>query len=115
MNKKITSIIAMGCFGISIAATANYDLLGRRGSKMNSPMVYKDIDYSKMKKKNDQKVGSSLTSKALAKATNPGLRGNADAITGIFNNRGLERQNTTYPYYLKRYFLQGAPLENWFS
>lgn len=32
---------------LTALAATNYDLLGRRGSQMNSPMVYRDIDYSK--------------------------------------------------------------------
>ena len=114
MNKKMAFIVALGCAYAGAASTVNYDLLGRKGSKMNSPMVYKNIDYSKMKK-DKQQVGSSLEVKSLAKNAGPGFQNNADAITGIFNNRGLEHQNNTYPYYMKRYFQQGAPLEGWYS
>ena len=48
MNKKAASIVALGCICASAATSVNYDLLGRRGSQMNSPMVYKNIDYSVM-------------------------------------------------------------------
>ena len=114
MNKKMAFIVALGCAYAGATSTVNYDLLGRKGSKMNSPMVYKNIDYSKMKK-DKQQVGSSLEVKSLAKNAGPGFQNNADAITGVFNNRGLEHQNNTYPYYMKRYFQQGAPLEGWYS
>ena len=114
MNKKMAFIVALGCAYAGATSTVNYDLLGRKGSKMNSPMVYKNIDYSKMKK-DKQQVGSLLEVKSLAKNAGPGFQNNADAITGIFNNRGLEHQNNTYPYYMKRYFQQGAPLEGWYS
>ena len=48
--RDIFTILVVGCIGAN-AAVNYYDLLGRRGSEMNSPMVYKDIDYTKLKKK----------------------------------------------------------------
>ena len=85
MNKEIISIaLALGCVS-SIAATNNYDLLGRKGSKMNSPMVYKNVDYSKVKKNEKQKVGSSLESRSLQK-TGVGLKNNVVAIEGTYNS-----------------------------
>ena len=36
MKKEIALLVAAGCIGAG-AATVNYDLLGRKGSKMNSP------------------------------------------------------------------------------
>ena len=42
MNKKMAFIVALGCAYACAASTVNYDLLGRKGSKMNSPMVYKN-------------------------------------------------------------------------
>ena len=86
MNKKATLIVALSCVYAGAANTVNYDLLGRRGSKMNSPMVYKNVDYSK--KNNQAQLGALPGTRALAKGISPGLNGNADAITGIFNNRG---------------------------
>lgn len=50
MKKQYLALLAASCVAVN-AADVNYDLLGRKNSKMNSPMVYKDIDYSKMKKK----------------------------------------------------------------
>ena len=49
MKKILPLIISLCCVGAN-ATSANYDLLGRKGSKMNSPMVYKNFDYSKVKK-----------------------------------------------------------------
>lgn len=59
MNNKLLIVLTLGC-AVANATTANYDLLGRKGSKMNSPMVYKDVDYSKIKKNNQQKISTSL-------------------------------------------------------
>ena len=87
MNKEILSIaLAFGCVAAN-AANVNYDLLGRKGSKMNSPMVYKNVDYSKMKKNDQQNIGSALETKALAKQAS-GLRGGATAIVGSFEPKG---------------------------
>ena len=87
MNKEILSIaLAFGCVAAN-AANVNYNLLGRKGSKMNSPMVYKNVDYSKMKKNNQQNIGSALETKALAKQAS-GLRGGATAIVGSFEPKG---------------------------
>ncbi|SHK22666.1 hypothetical protein [Fibrobacter sp. UWB12] len=97
--KKLTLIMAVGCVG-AFAASMNYDVLGRRGSKMNSPMVYRDIDYSKIKK-NEQKVGSSLENHALAKRAS-GLLKNAKAMEGAYFSRGWSNHNDDY-YYLQVY------------
>ena len=71
MNKEILSIaLAFGCIAAN-ATSNNYDLLGRKGSKMNSPMVYKNVDYSKTKKNDQQKLGSSLENRSLAKTGMP--------------------------------------------
>ena len=108
MNKEILSIaLAFGCVAAN-AANVNYDLLGRKGSKMNSPMVYKNVDYSKMKKNNQQNIGSSLNNHALLKT---GMPDNIKAIKGSF----LTNQNTSIwegthklydnaHYTLKRYY-----------
>ena len=85
MKKKIALMVAFGCLGAS-AASANYDILGRKGSKMNSPMVYKNVDYSKVEK-NEQKLNSSLETKALAKQAS-GIKNGAKAIVGKFRPDG---------------------------
>ena len=107
MKKKIAFLLAAGCIGAS-AASVNYDLLGRKGSKMNSPMVYKNVDYSKIKKNESQKQGSSLKNRSLARASNshsPGLRDDIEALEGVFNNRSnLLYSNASYPYYLKAWY-----------
>ncbi len=96
MNKEIISIaLALGCVS-SIAATNNYDLLGRKGSKMNSPMVYKNVDYSKIKNEK-QKIGQPLESHVLAKT---GLSNNIKAIEGAFNSDSKYDR----PIYFKRYY-----------
>ena len=97
MNKEIISIaLALGCVS-SIAATNNYDLLGRKGSKMNSPMVYRNVDYSKAKNNEQQKLGSSLENRSLAK-TGPGLKSNVVAIEGIFEPSNQENTNDLYRF-----------------
>ena len=113
MKNKIALIVAMGCIGAS-ATTMNYDLLGRRGSKMNSPMVYKDIDYAKMKKKEQQNVGSSLENRSLKKM---GLSNSVAALEGAYNSKGFDCYNSSNqcPYYLKRYFSQGNSSSEWFN
>ena len=75
MRKEYLALLAAGCVAAN-AANVNYDLLGRKDSKMNSPMVYKNVDYSKTKKNDQQKLGSSLAKQAV------GLKGNAQAIVG---------------------------------
>ena len=97
--KKLTLIVAVGCVG-AFATSMNYDILGRRGSKMNSPMVYRDIDYSKIKK-NEQKVGSSLETHALAKSAS-GLLNGAVAMEGAYFSRGWSNHNDNN-YYLQVY------------
>lgn len=97
MNKKIMSIaLAVGCVASS-ATMNNYDLLGRKGSKMNSPMVYRNVDYSKFKKEQPQKMNSSLAKKALNKQ---GLAEGIAAIEGSYESiMGGSR-----PIYFKRYY-----------
>jgi hypothetical protein len=87
MNKEILSIaLAFGCIAAN-ATSNNYDLLGRKGSKMNSPMVYKNVDYSKTKKNDQQNLGSSLENRSLAKMSS-GIKSNAKAIVGKFGPNG---------------------------
>ena len=76
MNKELLTIaLAFGCIAAN-ANTNNYDLLGRKGSKMNSPMVYRNVDYSKIKKNEQQKLGSSLAKQGV------GLKDGVKAIVG---------------------------------
>ncbi|MBR4785479.1 MAG: hypothetical protein IK012_09555 [Fibrobacter sp.] len=104
MNKKTTLCVALGC-ATAFAAT-NYDLLGRSGSKMNSPMVYKDANYHKVKKNGQEEVASQQEKKALMKL--PSGVVNVAAIEGAFNTRGFEFENG-YPlcYYFSTHTSSG--------
>lgn len=104
MKKKIALMLAFGCISVN-AASVNYDLLGRRGSKMNSPMVYRNVDYDKVKK-NEPQIGSSLENKALGKV---GLKSNVTAIAGIYNPQNSKT------YYLKKYYADNSAGGNWYS
>ena len=84
MYKQLSLLLTLGCIATS-ATTNNYDLLGRKGSKMNSPMVYRDLDYSSHQKIEKQKIGSSLENKSLAKQ-GTGLKDGAAAIYGAFTS-----------------------------
>ena len=85
MKKQVALMVAFGCIGAS-AASINYDLLGRKGSKMNSPMVYKNVDYSKMKKEKMQ-IAPISENQVLAKKAS-GLEGGANAMEGRYFSRG---------------------------
>ncbi len=102
MKKKIALMVAFGCLGAS-AASANYDILGRKGSKMNSPMVYKNVDYAKTQKQEQEKVGSSLENRGLAKM---GMPDNVTAIEGIFTsmNSYTGSNSNNAHYYFKRHY-----------
>ncbi len=92
MKTTISLVIAIGCINAN-AITANYDLLGRKGSKMNSPMVYKDSDYAKMKKDKPKKIGSSLiNNNSLAKKAS-GLENGVNALEGRYFSRGWTSGN----------------------
>ena len=112
MKNKVTLIVALGCVYAGATNSVNYDLLGRRGSKMNSPMVYKKLDHSKTEK---QQLTSSLGNQGLKKMAS-GLSGNVDAMVGAFCNKGLD-YSTSYPvpYYMKRYFINGSDQEDYFD
>ena len=116
MNSKIAVIVALSCAG-AFASPTNYDLLGRKGSKMNSPMVYKNVDYSKNKKANPQ-ISTSTETRSLAKK-GPGIKGNYVALTGAYNSLGFDCAGATsqhpYPYYLKRYKSSGNPIEGYYD
>ena len=113
MNKELLTIaLAFGCITAN-AATNNYDLLGRKGSKMHSPMVYKNIDYAQMVKSKQQKAGSSIENQSLLKT---GMPNNVAAIEGVFTpgvttpftgyNNGASIPNANY--YFKRYGSQSS-------
>ena len=117
MKKQIALMVAFGCIGAS-AASVNYDLLGRKGSKMNSPMVYKNVDYSKNAKNGSQKDGASLKTRSLAKK-GVGITNDYDALTGAFNSMGFDYQYASprdpFPYYLKRYRANGSVSEEYYD
>ena len=95
MNKIIPIALTLGCIGAG-AATSNYDLLGRKGSQMNSPMVYRNVDYSKVKKDEEQKVGPSLEAHSLRKM---GMSSGVSAMEGAY--RSGQAQNKLF--YFKKY------------
>ncbi len=107
MKKTLPLIISLCCVGAN-ATSANYDLLGRKGSKMNSPMVYKNFDYSKVKKNEQQKVGSSLENRALAKSGMPNTVGAVEALywSSLTSNPGF----ATIPYYFRSIDNYGNPI-----
>jgi hypothetical protein len=95
MRKEYLALLAAGCV-VTNAANVNYDLLGRKESKMNSPMVYKNVDYSKVKKGEEQKVGSSLENASLKRT---GLDNGLAAIEGIYNPRSTSSKKFTFTRY----------------
>ncbi|OWV05287.1 hypothetical protein B7993_08410 [Fibrobacter sp. UWH3] len=50
MKKKTLCVMTTALACVTAGAATNYDLLGRKASKMNSPMVYKDADHMAIKK-----------------------------------------------------------------
>lgn len=109
MKKEIALLVAAGC--VATFAANNYDLLGRKGSKMNSPMVYKNVDYAKTQKNEQQGVNAPVENRALKKSPS-GLNGPL-AIAGGFNTNGFAYSKSGYPYcfLLRRYYSTGLPLE----
>ena len=105
MKKEIALLVAAGC-AATFAAT-NYDLLGRNGSKMNSPMVYKNVDYTKVKKNEQQRAGAPLGNKVLAKRAS-GLNG-VVALQGAYSTEPLAYSGRGgYHLYLKKYLENGS-------
>ena len=94
MYKRIPLLLTFGCISAMASTAANYDLLGRKGSKMNSPMVYRDLDYSSHQKMEKQKIGSSLENRSLAKRAS-GIKGGAKAIVGKFGPKGYNFRSCT--------------------
>lgn len=113
MKIQLSLMLALGCVGAFASSATNYDILGRKGSKMNSPMVYKNVDYTKAKKNEQRKIGSSLESRALHRT---GMTDDVAAIEGIFTsgsttpftgyNNGQSIPNANY--YFKRYKSQSS-------
>jgi hypothetical protein len=108
MRKQLSLLLAFGCVGAVAGTAVNYDLLGRAGSKMNSPMVYKNVDYAK----NQKKTGSSLKNQALMKQ-GAGLKNNVCALEGRFNSVGWRSDNTQYYYSTKQYCAGNLNLRQW--
>jgi len=104
MKKQIAVMLAFGFIGAN-AASVNYDLLGRKGSKMNSPMVYRNVDYSKVKK-DAQQIGLKQEDKSLRKV---GLNSGIAAIAGIFDSKRSDS------YYLKKYFTNNTADDDWYG
>ena len=113
MNEKIALCVAIGC--VTAFAATNYDLLGRHGSKMNSPMVYRNVDYSKMKKDNQQDVGAQRGNKALMRVS-PGLNG-LGALQGAFSTNALaySSRGTPFCFSLKKYLPDGSSSEGFYG
>jgi len=105
--RDIFTILVVGCIGAN-AAVNHYDLLGRRGSEMNSPMVYKDIDYTKLKKNEQQKESTPPGVRALQRT---GMPSNVSAIEGIHQTLYFDNDsdpNGAKIYYLKKYYTNGS-------
>ena len=69
MYKQLSLLMALGYIGIATSATTNYDILGRKGSKMNTPMVYRNVDYSKTKKNDIHNILAKQAETKIAKAS----------------------------------------------
>ena len=111
MNEKLALCVAIGC-ATAFAAT-NYDLLGRNGSKMNSPMVYRNVDYSKMKKDNQQDVGVQRGNKALKKLSSRLYW--IDGLEGIFSTSGLSYNGSLLPFYCETSQSNGVHIYGYYS
>ncbi|MBR4784824.1 MAG: hypothetical protein IK012_06170 [Fibrobacter sp.] len=96
MKKIIPIALSLGCIGAG-AATNNFDLLGRKGSAMNSPMVYKNVDYTKAQKDEQQKVSPSLEAHSLQKL---GMPNSIKAIEGAFST---VRDHESKRYYFRKH------------
>lgn len=112
MKKTLPLFISLCCVGAN-ATSVNYDLLGRKSSKMNSPMVYKNVDYSKVESKEEQSIGSSLENRVLAKT---GMPDNVKAIQGIFHTYGTTTQSVNDGHFiLKKYSSNGNESSDTYS
>jgi len=73
MNKKsICALVSLAC--ITAGAATNYDLLGRKASQMNSPMVYKDVKNVKQK---------AISGKSLQRDASDPFPTNAYGVTSV--------------------------------
>ena len=84
MKNKCLVVLAAGCVCASAATINNYDLLGRKGSNMNSPMVYKNVDYSKAQKDEQKNEVMPFEKHALMKT---GMGSQVVGIEGIYDSR----------------------------
>lgn len=104
MNKELLTIaLAFGCIA-SNAASVNYDILGRKGSRMNTPMVYKNVNYSKTAK------SSALAPQVLMKQ-GTGLSSNVKALAGRFNSVGWGQYN--YCYFTETFYSNYSDPHSW--
>lgn len=85
MKKQIAIILTAGCAS-AFAASVNYDILGRRGSQMNSPMVYRNVDYNKINQDNRQKKGMFLDDSPVLKKE-ADFKPNTIALEGAYSTR----------------------------
>ena len=107
MKKTLPLFISLCCIGAGATAN-NYDLLGRRGSQMNSPMVYKNVDYLKTKKQQQQEIGAPVEAHSLQKT---GMPDNVKAVTGAYRSLTSSSNDilggghvSDAHYFLKRYY-----------
>lgn len=84
MKNKCLVVLAAGCVCASAATINNYDLLGRKGSNMNSPMVYKNVDYSKAQKDEQKNEVMPFEKHALMKT---GMGSSVEGIEGAYDSR----------------------------
>lgn len=84
MKNKYLVVLAAGCVCASAATINNYDLLGRKGSNMNSPMVYKNVDYSKAQKDEQKNEVMPFEKHALMKT---GMGSSVEGIEGAYDSR----------------------------
>lgn len=101
MKKQIAIILTAGCAS-AFAASVNYDILGRRGSQMNSPMVYRNVDYNKINQDNRQKKGMFLDDSPVLKKE-ADFKPNTVALEGAYFTRKWNIKGRIGSHY----FLQG--------
>lgn len=108
MKKTLPLFISLCCIGAGATAN-NYDLLGRRGSQMNSPMVYKNVDYLKTKnQQQQQEIGAPVETHSLQKT---GMPSDVKAVTGAYRSLTSSSNDilggghvSDAHYFLKRYY-----------
>ncbi len=102
MKKQIAIILTAGCAS-AFAASVNYDILGRRGSQMNSPMVYRNVDYNKINQDNRQKKGLFFDDSPVLKKKASDFAENTIALEGAYFTRKWNINGRKGSHY----FLQG--------